>query len=210
MIWNGAAAETSLAITQFKSTDPESGRLRADRSTQSTEASRVKGDLPKVDESLSGTEYVNRTGKFALTVPAQWIINPDLRHRPDTLAGLSSSDKTRFAVVVQTEYPGSLDSYKELAMAATKITLNNFEELSRSSTTIDGREAIVVLYRGSLPAPANSSVEFVTAFIRRSEHNFAKITAWCAEPLFRDMQPSLEKLVTSYRSSNPSIGNSNR
>jgi len=69
IIWNRAVAETSLAITQFKSTDPESGRLRADRSTQSTEANTVKADLPKIDESLHGTEYVNRTGKFSLTLP---------------------------------------------------------------------------------------------------------------------------------------------
>ena len=81
MIWHGAVAETSLAITQLKSTDPESGRLRADRSTQSTGASRVKGDLPKVDESLSGTEYVNRTGKFALTTPRKSSRNCELFRR---------------------------------------------------------------------------------------------------------------------------------
>jgi hypothetical protein len=113
-----------------------------------TEANTVKADLPKIDESLHGTEYVNRTGKFSLTLPPEWIINADLRHMPVTLAGLSSSDKTRFAIVEQREYPGSLASYKELSMAAVRVTLSNFEERSspalpsterqRSSPTIVG------------------------------------------------------------------------
>ena len=166
-----------------------------------TEANTVKEDLPKIDESLHGTEYVNRTGKFSLTLPPEWIINADLRQRPVTLAGLSSSDKTRFAIVEQKEYPGSLASYKELTMAAARITLSNFEELSQSSATIDGNRAILSLYRGNIPVPPYTSVEFVTAFISHSDNNFTKVTAWCAEPLFHDMQPAFEKLVTSYRSS---------
>jgi len=126
------------------------------------------------------------------------------------LAGLSSSDKTRFAIVDQGEYPGSLASYKELTMAAARITFSNFEELSQSSVTIDGKRAILAHYRGNIPVPPNSSVEFVTAFISRADNDFTKVTAWCEEPLFHDMQPAFEKLVTSYRSSTPSIGNSNR
>jgi hypothetical protein len=168
---------------------------------QSTEANTGKADLPKIDESLYGTEYVNRTGKFSLTLPPEWIINADLRHRPVTLAGLSSSDKTRFAIVEQKEYPGSLASYKELTMAAARVTLSNFEELSQSSATIDGKRAILVLYRGNIPVPPSTSVELVTAFISRSDNNFTKVTAWCAESLFHDMQPAFEKLVTSYHSS---------
>ena len=41
----------------------------------------------------------------------------------------------------------------------------------------------------------------LTAFISRSDNNFTKVTAWCAESLFHDMQPAFEKLVTSYHSS---------
>src|ERR1700722_16527258 len=166
-----------------------------------TEANTVKADLPKIDESLHGTEYVNRTGKFSLSLPPQWIINADLRHRPVTLAGLSSSDKTRFAIVEQREYPGSLASYKELSMAAVRITLSNVEELSHSNATIDGKRAILAHYRGNIPVPPNTSVEFVTAFISLSDSNFTKVTAWCAESLFHDMQPEFEKLVTSYHAS---------
>ena len=126
------------------------------------------------------------------------------------MAGLSSSDKTRFAIVEQKEYPGSLASYRELSMAAARITLSNFEELSQSSATIDGNRAILSLYRGNIPVPPYTSVEFVTAFISRSDNNFTKVTAWCAEPLFHDMQPAFEKLVTSYRSSARFTSDGNR
>lgn len=202
--------QTSDGSIQSKSTDPESIHFREGLSTQSTEANTVKADLPKIDESLHGTEYVNRTGKFSLTLPPAWIINADLRHRPVTLAGLSSSDKTRFAIVDQNEYPGSLASYKELTMAAARITFNNFEELSQSFTTIDGKKAIVALYRGNIPVPPNTSVEFVTAFISRGDSKFTKVITWCAEPLFHDMQPTFEKLVTSYRSSDRFTSDGNR
>jgi hypothetical protein len=79
--------------------------------------------------------------------------------------------------------------------------LSNFEERSQSSVTIDGKRAILAHYRGNIPVPPNTSVEFVTAFISRSDNNFTKVTAWCAESLFHDMQPEFEKLVTSYHSS---------
>ena len=204
--------ETSDGRIHSKSTDPdpESIHFRQGFSTQSTEANTVKADLPKIDESLHGTEYVNRTGKFSLTLPPEWIINADLRHRPVTLAGLSSSDKTRFAIVDQNEYPGSVASYKELTMAAARITLNNFEELSQSFATIDGKRAILAFYRGNIPGSANTSVEFVTAFISRADNKFTKVTAWCAQPLFHDTQPAFEKLVTSYRSSARSTSDGNR
>ena len=53
----------------------------------------------------------------------------------------------RFAVVIQEEYPGSLESYKELCMLNARQMLTNFEELSESTTTIDGKTALLVFYR---------------------------------------------------------------
>ncbi|MFZ1166596.1 MAG: hypothetical protein WAO04_05360, partial [Candidatus Sulfotelmatobacter sp.] len=50
--------EISDGRIQSKSTDPGSIHFREGLSTQSTEANTVKADLPKIDESLHGTEYV--------------------------------------------------------------------------------------------------------------------------------------------------------
>jgi len=46
----------------------------------------------------------------------------------------------------------------------------------------------------------NLPVEFLSAFIQ-SGNTYTKISVWCIEPLFHDMQPTFEKIVTSYRTS---------
>jgi hypothetical protein len=191
--------ETSYGKVQLNRSEiitinfPENGSAKAPET--------VKPELPKIDETLTDTQYVNRTGKFSLTLPPEWIINADLRRGPTTLAGLSSKDKTRFAIVTLEEYPGSLESYKELVILNARRTLGNFEELAESKTTIDGKAALVIFYRGVLKTN-NLPVEFVTAIVP-SGTSFTKIAAWSVEPLFHDMQPAFEKIVNSYRSTAP-------
>lgn len=192
--------ETSYGQIQLNRVDIVSISFPENSSAKPTEAAIGKQEVPKIDEALSGTQYVNRTGRFSLTLPAEWITDADLRRAPTTLAGLSSKDKLRLAMVVQEEYPGSLESYKELSMLNARRTLSNFEELSVSKTTIDGKAAMLVFYRGTLVKTNNLPVEFVSAIIT-SGNSFTKITAWCVEPLFHDMHPVFEKIVNSYRSS---------
>lgn len=164
-----------------------------------SETTPAKMDAPKVDEALNGIQYVNRTGKFTLNVPPDWVIAGEMRHSPDTLAALSSRDKMRYLMVIQEEYPGSLESYKELNLLNARRTLTNVEILAESPGTIDGKTALTVFYRGNLQKSSNLPVEFVTAFIQ-SGKSFTKITVWCVEPLFHDMQPAFEKILGSYHS----------
>jgi hypothetical protein len=157
----------------------------------------AKVEAPKIDESLNGLQYINRTAKFAMTLPPDWVVAPEIRRSPDTLAGLASRDKTRFLMVIQEEYPGSLESYKELNILGARKILSNFEELAQSPVTLDGKPALLVFYRGT--TQTSLPVEFVSAFIQ-SGKTFTKVTAWCVEPLFRDMQPTFEKMLNSYHS----------
>lgn len=157
-----------------------------------------KMEAPKVEESLQGTRYVNKTGRFALTLPDDWMINLDIKRSPDTLTVLSSHDKLRFLMVIQEEYPGSVESYKELTQLNARKNLTNYEQLAESNVTIDGKPAVLVFYRGVLAKTNNLPVEFVSAIIA-SGSTYTKVTGWCVEPLFRDMQPVFEKMVTSYR-----------
>ncbi|HXY07716.1 MAG TPA: PsbP-related protein [Terriglobales bacterium] len=192
--------ETSYGKIQLNRNDILNINFPENSSAKAPGTAAVKQDLPKVDETLSGTQYVNRTGKFSLALPSEWMINADLRQSQSTLAGLSSKDKMRFAMVVQEEYPGSLESYKELTMLNARRTLGNFEELSELSTTIDGKTAMLIFYRGTASKSNNLPVEFLSAIIT-SGNSYTKITAWCVEPLFHDMQPAFEKIVNSYHSS---------
>jgi hypothetical protein len=167
--------------------------------TSAPDAAAVKKDPPPViDEALNGTQYVNRTGKFSLTLPAGWMINPDLPHSKAAIAGLSSKDKMRFLMVVQEEYTGSLESYKDLGQLQARGSFGNYEELSESPVAIDGKAGLMISYRGTL-AKSNLPVQFLTA-INPSGTTFTRVTTWCVEPLFHETQPTFEKIVTSYRS----------
>ena len=158
-----------------------------------------KTEPPKADESLVGVQYTNRTGQFALTLPPDWMIATDLHREPETLTALRSRDKMGYVIVMREEYPGSLESYKELTLFSARKGLGNFEELSESSRSIDGQTALLVYYRGTLQKGSNLPVEFVSAIIV-SGKTFTKVSAWCVEPLFHDLQPAFEKLLSSYHS----------
>ncbi len=194
--------ETSYGKMQLKRSDivtisfPENGV--SPNSSTTSESTPVRAEAPKMDESIRGARYLNKTGKFALSLPQEWVINPDIRRAPETLTVLSSRDKMRFLLVMQEEYPGSLDSYKELSMLNARGNLSSFEETEESKVAIDGKSALLVFYRGT-PKKGGLPLAFVSA-IMTSGNTYTKMTAWCVEPLFRDMQPTFEKILTSYRS----------
>ena len=193
--------ETSYGKMQLKRSDILSINFPENRpAATSADPSAPKAEARKIDESLNGLVYTNRTGGFTLTLPQDWVINSDLRRTPETLAALSSRDKMRFLMVIQEEYPGTVESYKDLNLLSAQKNLGHFEELADSNITIDGKPALLAFYRGTLEKSGNLPVEFLSAFIP-SGKTFTKVTAWCVEPLFHDMQPAFEKIVNSYRSS---------
>jgi hypothetical protein len=197
--------ETAYGKMQIKRGDilgisfPENGGPAS-----TSESTPAKTDAPKVDETLNGIQYVNRTAKFALTLPPDWVIATDLHRAPETFAALSSRDKLRYLIVIQEEYPGSLESYKEMAILNARRSLSNFEELADTPATIDGKSALLVYYRGNLQKGSNLPVEFLSAIIP-SGKMYTKISVWCVEPLFRDMQAVFEKTLNSYRTAGGQI-----
>lgn len=197
--------ETAYGKMQVKRSDivtinfPENKPSNASQSSSAKDASPIKKDAPKIDETLLGTQYINKTGKFSLTLPPEWVIDPALPHSDTSLAGLSSRDKMRFLMVIQEEYTGSLESYKELNQLQVRRVLGNYEDVLESSVTIDGKAALLVSYRGTLPKNDNLPVQFLSAIIP-SGKTFTKITTWCVEPLFHETQPTFEKILNSYRS----------
>jgi hypothetical protein len=190
--------ETSYGKLQLKRSDIVTINFPENAPSKAPEATAVKTDAPKIDESLQGARYVNRTGKFSLTIPQEWVIDSDLRRSAGTLTVLSSRDKMRFLMVAQEEYPGSLESYKELTVLAGRRTLSNYEELAQSDVTIDGKGALFLFYRGT-SQKSSIPMAFLSAIVP-SGNTYTKITVWCVEPLFHDMQPTFEKMLMSYRS----------
>jgi len=160
-------------------------------------AASAKNELPKIDESLKGTEYVNRTEKFSLSFPSEWKLNPAVRVSSDVIAALSSNDDLRYLIVVSEPYTASLDSYKGLVEIQAKKNLQNYEKLSETPTKIDGKTALILSYRGLSPQAENLPIQFLVAIIQ-TPNGFLRITTWCIEPLFSETQPSFEKIVRSY------------
>jgi hypothetical protein len=195
--------ETAYGKLQLKRSDivtisfPENAPKAPDAS-KAPEATAAKADAPKIDESLQGARYVNKTGRFSLTVPQEWVINTDLHRADGTLAVLNSRDKMRYLMVSQEEYPGSLESYKELIVLNGRRNLSNYEELAQSNVTIDGKAGLFLFYRG-ISQKGSLPMAFLSAIVP-SGNTYTKITVWCIEPLFHDMQPAFEKMLMSYRS----------
>ena len=200
--------ETSYGKIQVKRSDiltitfPENGANSVARpagNPDSTAAPAAAAQpLPKIDESLNGVAYTNRTGRFTLTLPPDWVIAPELRKQPETMAALSSRDKMRFLLAVQEPYPGSLDSYKDLVILSARRNLDSFEELGQTAVTIDGKASLMLYYRGTLRG-SKLPVQFVSAIVPAG-NTYTKVSAWCIEPLFHDMQPMFEKTLNSYKS----------
>lgn len=156
-----------------------------------------KASVPQVEEELDGTHYVNRTGRFTLTVPIEWKINPDLRSG-DIVAGLTSRNGIHFVAVAQETVSATLDGYKGVVDLQLRTNLLNFAKVSESATTIDGQPAVLLSYKGTTEEAGKLPIHFLTAIIAYDDL-FVRITAWCIEPLFGESQRTFEAILNSYR-----------
>lgn len=162
-----------------------------------TSASSSEGrSVTPVDEALDGNNYVNRTEKFALTVPIEWKVQPELR-KTGAIAGLSSPSEMQFVIVAEEEVSASLEGYKGLVDLQLRADLANYEAVSDSAVTIDARPAALLNYRGLAGQAKNFPVHYLTGIVGY-EGRFVRITAWCAEPLFKESQRVLENIIFSY------------
>ena len=156
-----------------------------------------KAELPKIDESLDRTRYVNKTQGFSLTLPKDWMINSSLRVSPEVVTALSSKDELRYLMVTQEEYSGSLESYGGLVEIQGKTNLQDYQRVSQKNVTIDGKPSMLICYRGVSAAANNLPIEFLVAMIPDGK-GYSRITTWCVEPLFKETQTMFEQIINSY------------
>jgi hypothetical protein len=191
--------ETAYGKMQLKRSDiiainfPENGTVAATGSPAAKDAAQ------NIEESLRGTQYVNKTGKFTLTVPADWKIDAKQPRSAPIVTILASHDDMRFLTVTQEEYSGSLESYKGMLEIKYRKIFGGYEALSESSAKIDGKSALLLSFRGISTKADNLPVQFLVAIIP-SGATYTRVVTWCAEPLFHETQPMFEKIVNSYHS----------
>jgi hypothetical protein len=155
-------------------------------------------DVLAIDESLNGSQYINRTAKFSLVLPPDWIVNKEVRHSPSTLAWLSTPDKRNWVGVTKEQDAGSLENFKQVFEVKARTKLTNYEKLSESSVTIDGKAAVLLSYRVAVPNNTNLHVVYLVAIVPSGD-TYSTVMAWCGEPGFQAMRPIFEKILRSYR-----------
>jgi hypothetical protein len=163
-----------------------------------TAQSVAQNAVPAIDDSLNNSQYVNKTAKFSLTLPPDWIINKEVRHGASTLAWLSTPNKQNWVAVTREPGPTILESYKEAFEASARSNLINYEKLSETPVTIDGKPAFLISYRASIAKGSNLHVAYLAA-VASSGNTYTTLLAWCAEPRFQEMRPVFEKILSSYR-----------
>jgi hypothetical protein len=192
--------ETAYGKIQLKRADIITINFPENSPTAAPAPPAAKDVAINIEDSLRGTQYVNKTGKFRLIVPADWKINPKLPHPAPIVATLSSNDDMRFLMVTQEDFSGSMESYKGLLELQYRRTFGGYEELSESPVTIDGKSALLLSFRGISSKANNLPVQFLVAIIP-SGATYTRVAAWCVEPLFHETQPVFEKIMNSYHSS---------
>ena len=193
--------ETAYGKMQLKRADiltiafPENGTPPA--SASSTAAPPVKPPAVQIQESLNGSQYVNKTSQFTLTLPAGWKIDQKMQRNPPVVTFLTSSDSMRFLTVTQEEFNGSLESYKGMLELTYRKAFGGYEELSQSPVKIDGKPALLFSFRGISAKAENLPIQFLVAIVP-SGTTYTRIATWCAEPLFHETQPTFENILNSY------------
>jgi hypothetical protein len=191
--------ETAYGKMQLKRADiisinfPENGSVAAPASPAAKDAAL------NIEESLRGTQYVNKTGKFTLTVPPDWKIAQQIQRSAPIVTALSSRDDLRFVMVSQEEYSGSLESYKGLLELKYRRTFGSYEELTQSPVKIDGKPGLLFSFRAISAKSDNLPLQFLVAIIP-SGSTYTRVATWCVEPLFHETEPMFEKIVNSYHS----------
>lgn len=188
--------QTQYGKMQIRRLDIMSIEFPENSGRTSSESGSEKPKPQAVDESLDGTEYVNRTSHFTLHVPLEWKINSDVRG--SFLAGLSSRDEMRFVIIEKESFAGSLESYKGLVEVQAHRNLEGYEKLSEADVKVDGLPAALITFRGVNTHAQNLPIEFIS-MLMVIDGEAVHAVGWCAEPLFNESQRTLENILLSYK-----------
>ena len=154
------------------------------------------GEPPRVDESLDGATYSNRTAHFQLSVPPGWSTAPELRKTKDIVAALKSMDQALFLFVTPEHYSGSLQTYQVLAETQIQSNFQDYEKLSQSPAKVDGRTAMRIVFRAKKGAMVLKFLVYIVPY----DGSMVRLSFGTLEPLFNDAAPIFEKMAQSYHS----------
>jgi hypothetical protein len=155
-----------------------------------------------VEETLSGTSYINRTGGFELTVPEGWVLGPELRkQQPDIIAALKSADQSQFVVVTPEKFAGNLTTYEVFCETQYQAKFQDYKRIEKSEIKLDGRPGIRMIFQG-VSSTNHIGLKFLV-YILQYEDKMVRLTFFTLEPLFTDSLPVFERIAGTYRLHKP-------
>ena len=151
-----------------------------------------------VDEVLEGTQYTNRTAKFRMTIPEGWVLFPELRkNAKDVVAALASKDKTLLFMVTPEAFTGSLNSFKGLAEMQYQTSFGDYQKLSESEITLDGRKGIRLTWK-AVNKQANNAPMKSLVVILPYEGRIVRLSFLTVGPLYDEAVATVEKMIMTY------------
>jgi Trypsin-like peptidase domain len=166
---------------------------------ESTPVAESPGANPRaIEESLDGTNYVNQTAGFRLSLPPNWKLAPEMRKdQPDVVASLTSPDDLYFLLVTTEAFTGSLSTYQKLVEVNYKTSFKDYQEISESAANLDGRKSLRMVWHGK-PGKEDTMLRTLVYFIPY-EDRVVRLSFLAIEMLFDDELPTFEKIAASYR-----------
>ena len=164
----------------------------------------------KIEESLDGVTYTNRTGLFQITVENGWILAPQLREKnKDIVAALESGDRTLFFLVTPEPFSGTLNTYKVLSETQFENNFRDYKKLTEFEAKLDGRDGLRLTFEG-FTKDSNTKLKFLV-YIVPYEGRVVRLSFFTLAPLFDDAIPTFEKIAKTYRElADKSIASENR
>ena len=155
-------------------------------------------EVPKIDQSVDGRKYTNRTENFQLTLPDGWLMAPEMLGH-DIHAALKSSDETLFLFYTPEKFAGTLNTYLTLAETDFQTRFKDFEKLSQTDVTLDGQKATRLVWHGKNKAAHDTAIKALV-YVIPYNGKMVRLSFLTLEPLFDENLLLFEKTAATYHS----------
>lgn len=145
-----AVTKSGVKKPEPKPAKRETARARPKKSPPPKPAAPPTPPPPvKIEEHVTGTEYVNRTYRFRMFKPLTWRSYPQLVTPQNALvAALGTPDETTLLLVGRELYSGNLADYVRLAEKSVKQLYEDYRVQGERRTTVAGLPAIERSFTG--------------------------------------------------------------
>lgn len=151
-----------------------------------------------IEESIQGKTYTNQTEQFQVTIPDGWTTWPEMVGG-DIHGAIKSPDETLFMFYTPEKFAGNISTYVVLAETQLKTKFKDFEELSRSDVTLDGKPAIRIVWHGK-NTTAHDTPFKALFYVVPGTGAMNRLSFLTIEDLFEPALPTFEKIAASYKS----------